>query len=243
MFMAKIFYLLVTVFILNSVSIGQTKFERDTFQLSKGRLIITFIGHGTLMFDFNGKIIHIDPWSRLADYSKLPKADVVLITHHHQDHLDTIAINNILKKNTKIVLTKDVFEIIKTSIVMKNGDKQLVDGVNIEAVPAYNTTKGREIYHPKGRDNGYVLQIGEKRIYIAGDTENIDEMAELKNIDIAFLPMNQPYTMLPEQVVDAVKKFKPKILYPYHYGDTDVSKLKILLANEKYVDVRIRTMK
>jgi len=243
MFMAKIFYLLVTVFILNSVSIGQTKFERDTFQLSKGRLIITFIGHGTLMFDFNGKIIHIDPWSRLADYSKLPKADIVLITHHHQDHLDTIAINNILKKNTKIVLTKDVFEIIKTGIVMKNGDKQLVDGVNIEAVPAYNTTKGREIYHPKGRDNGYVLQIGEKRIYIAGDTENIDEMTELKNIDIAFLPMNQPYTMLPEQVVDAVKKFKPKILYPYHYGDTDVSKLKILLANEKYVDVRIRTMK
>ena len=241
--MAKIFYLLVTVFILNSVSIGQTKFERDTFQLSKGRLIITFIGHGTLMFDFNGKIIHIDPWSRLADYSKLPKADIVLITHHHQDHLDTIAINNILKKNTKIVLTKDVFEIIKTGIVMKNGDKQLVAGVNIEAVPAYNTTKGREIYHPKGRDNGYVLQIGEKRIYIAGDTENIDEMAELKNIDIAFLPMNQPYTMLPEQVVDAVKKFKPKILYPYHYGDTDVSKLKILLTNEKYVDVRIRTMK
>jgi L-ascorbate metabolism protein UlaG (beta-lactamase superfamily) len=241
--MTKIFYLLVTVFILNSVSIGQTKFERDTFQLSKGRLIITFIGHGTLMFDFNGKIIHIDPWSRLADYSKLPKADIVLITHHHQDHLDTIAINNILKKNTKIVLTKDVFEIIKTGIVMKNGDKQLVDGVNIEAVPAYNTTKGREIYHPKGRDNGYVLQIGEKRIYIAGDTENIDEMTELKNIDIAFLPMNQPYTMLPEQVVDAVKKFKPKILYPYHYGDTDVSKLKILLANEKYVDVRIRTMK
>ncbi len=241
--MKKIFYLLITGLMLNLPSVGQIKFERDTIQTLKGKLIMTFIGHGTLMFDINGKIIHIDPWSKLVDYTKLPKADIVLITHHHQDHLDTNALNNILKKKTRIIMTNAAYEIIKKGIVMKNGEKQLIDGIYIEAVPAYNTTKGREIYHPKGRDNGYVLQIGEKRIYIAGDTENIDEMAELKNIDIAFLPMNQPYTMLPEQLVDAVKKFKPKILYPYHYGETDISKLKILLANEKYVDVRIRTMR
>jgi L-ascorbate metabolism protein UlaG (beta-lactamase superfamily) len=125
---------------------------------------------------------------------------------------------------------------------MKNGDKKTVDGMEIEAVPAYNTTKGREMYHPKGRDNGYIVTFGNKRVYIAGDTEDIPEMATFKNIDIAFLPMNQPYTMTPEQVVHAVQMIHPKILYPYHTGDTDVSKLKALLANDKNVDLRIRKM-
>jgi L-ascorbate metabolism protein UlaG (beta-lactamase superfamily) len=223
--------------------VAQGKLGKDVFKTAAGKLTITFIGHGTLMLEYNGKVIHVDPWSQLVDYKTLPKADIILITHHHPDHLDTNAIATISKKSTQIILTSSTFDIIKKGAVMKNGEKKTVDGIVIEAVPAYNTTAGREKFHPKDRDNGYVLTIGKKRIYVAGDTENIPEMASLKNIDIAFLPMNQPYTMLPEQVVDAVNKFNPKILYPYHYGDTDVSKLTELLSKNKNIEVRIRSMK
>jgi L-ascorbate metabolism protein UlaG (beta-lactamase superfamily) len=147
------------------------------------------------------------------------------------------------KESTQIILTSASFEIFKKGTVMKNGDKKAIDEIEIEAVPAYNTTEGREKFHPKGRDNGYILTIGKKRIYIAGDTENIPDMSLLKNIDIAFLPMNQPYTMLPEQVADAANRIKPKILYPYHYGERDVSKLKTLLAKNHNIEVRIRAPK
>jgi L-ascorbate metabolism protein UlaG (beta-lactamase superfamily) len=224
-------------------SAGQRKFEKDIFKTRSGKLTIHFVGHASLIFEFNNKVIHVDPWSQLADYSKLPKADIILITHHHFDHLDTNAISLISKEGTQIVLTSSAFDIVKKGIVMKNGDKRTVEGFEIEAVPAYNITEGRDKFHPKGRDNGYVLTIANKRIYIAGDTENIPEMASLEKIDIAFLPMNQPYTMLPEQVADAVSKIHPKILYPYHYGDTDPSKLKKLLAKNKSLEVRIRQLK
>lgn len=224
-------------------SAGQTKFGSDVFKTSAGKLTITFIGHGTLMFELKGKIIHVDPWTDLTDYTKMPKADIILITHHHQDHLDANAITVLSKEGTQIILTGAAFDVLKKGSVMKNGDKKVIDGIEIEAVPAYNTTEGRDKYHPKGRDNGYILTIGKKRIYIAGDTENIPEMAAIKNIDIAFLPMNQPYTMLPEQVADAANKIKPKILYPYHYGDTNVSKLKTLLKKNRNIEVRVRALK
>jgi L-ascorbate metabolism protein UlaG (beta-lactamase superfamily) len=222
---------------------GQHKYEKDMIDTSSGKLSMEFIGHSSLMFDLNGKVIHVDPVANFGDYGKLPKADIILITHHHPDHMDTSLINRLTKKNTQIILNQTVFDILKKGIVMKNGDKQNVEGIEIEAVPAYNTTVGREQFHPKGRDNGYVLTFGNKRIYIAGDTEDIPEMASLKNIDIAFLPMNQPYTMTPEQVANAVKKFNPKILYPYHYGDTDVSKLQKLLASNKNIEIRVRLLK
>ncbi len=221
---------------------GEKAIEKDVIAVAGGNLTISFIGHGSLMFEVNGKVIHIDPWGRLADYSKLPKADIVLLTHHHQDHLDADALAKISSGETQFIETKDVHDILKKGRVMKNGDTLTLDGISIEAVPAYNTTKGHEQYHPKGRDNGYVLTIGGKRIYIAGDTEDIPEMASLKNIDIAFLPMNQPYTMTPEQVAAAVKQFHPKILYPYHTGDTDVPRLKKLLSEDKTLDIRIRPM-
>jgi L-ascorbate metabolism protein UlaG (beta-lactamase superfamily) len=222
---------------------GKEGIPKDVIKTSSGNLTISFIGHGTLMFEYKGKVIHVDPWSKLADYSKLPQADCILITHHHPDHLDTVAVAAITKAETRIVCPAATEEILRKGTILKNGDTMTIDGVGIEAVPAYNTTEGRDKFHPKGRDNGYVLTIGSRRIYIAGDTENIPEMADLKDIDIAFLPMNQPYTMLPAQVADAVGKFHPKILYPYHYGDTDVSQLKKLLAHDKGVDVRIRPMK
>lgn len=221
---------------------GQSQFEKDIFETPSGKLTIYFIKHASLMFDFNGKIIYADPVNSYADYNKFPKADIILITHHHPDHMDEKAINTLTKNETQMVITKTIYETLKKGIVLKNGDKKNIEGIEIEAIPAYNTTAGRDIYHPKGRDNGYVITLGNKRIYIAGDTENIPEMSSLKDIDIAFLPMNQPYTMLPEQVAEATRRIKPKILYPYHYGNTDVSILQKLLANDKNIDIRIRQL-
>ncbi len=221
---------------------GRDTIVKDVIPARPGNITISFIGHASLMFEYRGKIFHVDPWTKLADYSKLPKADCILITHQHQDHLDAAAIAEIRKPGTRIICPAAVEEIIREGTILKNGDTITVDGVAIQAVPAYNTTEGREKYHPKGRDIGYVLVMGGKRIYIAGDTEDIPEMANLRNIDIAFLPVNQPYTMVPEQVADAVRKFHPKILYPYHTGETDLSQLKKLLAKDKDVEVRIRPM-
>ncbi len=220
-------------------------FERDTIKTSAGEVEITFIGHGTLMFRWNGKTIHIDPYSRLADYKSLPKADLVLVTHHHGDHLDTVAIGSIRTNKTSIILTAKCAETVQGT-VMKNGDVLDIIGIKIEAVPAYNLVHSRPDgapFHPKGEGNGYVLTIGKARIYVAGDTENTPEMKALQNIDVAFLPMNLPYTMTPEMVADAVKAFKPKTLYPYHFGETDPSLLVGLLKGMKGIDVRIRNMK
>jgi L-ascorbate metabolism protein UlaG (beta-lactamase superfamily) len=217
--------------------------EKDVITTPSGAITISFIGHGSLMFEFNGKVIHVDPWSQLADYSHFPKADIILVTHHHFDHLDEKAIGMLLKSGTQIVLTHDAYNVLKKGTVMRNGETKTIGGITIDAVPAYNSTKGREQFHPRGRDNGYILTLGGKRIYIAGDTEDIPEMDSLKNIDIAFLPMNQPYTMLPEQVVNAVHMFHPKILYPYHYGETDVSEIQKLMSKETGTEVRIRSMK
>lgn len=219
------------------------KIEKDVFKTPSGELAIYFIGHGSLMFEFNGTTVHVDPWSKLADYGSLPKADLILITHEHADHLDSGAIAAVSKDGAHIILTGAAYELLKKGTVMKNGDTVTVEGIRIEAVPAYNTTAGRDRYHPKGRGNGYIITIAGKRIYIAGDTENIPEMGDFKNIDIAFLPMNQPYTMLPEQVAEAAKKIHPRILYPYHYGDTDASKLEKLLSGNKDIEVRVRELR
>lgn len=219
------------------------EFEKDVIKTGKGDLEITFVGHGTLMFSYNGKIIHVDPFSRVADYSKLPKADLILITHHHGDHLDPVAIKKVMKKNTKMVATQLCSEKMDACTIMKNGDKQTVIGFDIEAIPAYNIVNKRksgEPFHKKGEGNGYIITFGDKRVYVAGDTENTLEMKALKNIHVAFLPMNLPYTMTPEMVAHAAKAFKPAILYPYHYGATDTNKLIELLKSEKGIDVRIR---
>jgi L-ascorbate metabolism protein UlaG (beta-lactamase superfamily) len=224
----------------------EKKLEVDTIKTSAGDLKITFIGHGTLMFAFDKKVIHVDPVAREADYSKLPKADLVLVTHQHGDHLDPKVLQMLRTEKTEVVLTEICAKQVKGGIVMKNGDTKTVLGLKIEAVPAYNILhmRGPKMpYHPKGEGNGYVVTFGDKRVYIGGDTENTPEMKALKKIDIAFLPMNLPYTMTPEMVTDAAKAFKPKILYPYHYGDTDTSKLVALMKDVEGVEVRIRKMK
>lgn len=224
----------------------QDAFDKDIFTTASGNLEITFIGHGSLMIRFDGKTIYIDPYSALADYSKLPKADLILITHEHFDHLDPVTIDKIRAKDTKVVLTEKSAEKVFDGIVMRNGDVQTIIGIRIEAVPAYNIIHRRENgqpFHPKNHGNGYILTLGDKRIYVAGDTENTTEIKALRNVDIAFLPMNLPYTMTPEMVADAAQAFEPKVLYPYHYGDTDTSRIVALLKNTEHIEVRIRNMK
>ncbi|MBI4632357.1 MAG: MBL fold metallo-hydrolase [Deltaproteobacteria bacterium] len=234
------------VFIFAFTVFAADKLETDTFKTSAGELKITFIGHGSLMFTFGGKVIHVDPTGQMGDYAKMPKADVILITHDHPDHLDVKTIGLLKKVATELILTESCAGQVKGGAVMKNGDKKVVSGVKIEAVPAYNLVHmyaPGQPFHPKGAGNGYVLTFGDKRVYVAGDTENIPEMKALAGVDCAFLPMNLPYTMTPEMVADAAKILKPKILYPYHYGETDTSKIVALLKDMPGIEVRIRKLK
>jgi L-ascorbate metabolism protein UlaG (beta-lactamase superfamily) len=220
--------------------VSAQEYEKDKFTTDKGELEITFIGHGTLMMTFNNKVIYIDPVSMFGDFSKMPKADLILITHEHPDHLDSKTIELLTKENTSVILTEVCAKSLGKGDIMANGDVKDLPGITVTAVPAYNPGKA---FHPKGNGNGYVLQFGNKKVYVAGDTEYIPEMAELKNIDIAFLPMNLPYTMSPEQVAEAAKVIRPKILYPYHFGETNTDELLALLKDEKNIEVRIRKLK
>ena len=236
----RIMMILLTLLFLaqHGIAMGATtELQRDIFKTSGGDLEITFIGHGTLMFKYADRIIQIDPWTKLADYSKLPKADLILVTHAHPDHLDLDAIKATRGANTKILVSSVCAGQINGGDVMKNGETRTVFGIKIEAIPAYNLVHKRDDgqpWHPQGDGNGYLLTFGDKRVYVAGDTENTPEMKALKNIDVAFLPMNLPYTMTPEMVADAAKAFKPRILYPYHTGETDTSKLEFQkLASRK----------
>lgn len=214
----------------------------DTIQARDGAVKITFIAHATLMLEWNGKVIHVDPVGQYADYSRMPKADLILVTHEHGDHMDPAAVRSLKKAGTEVIASPTAASSLGAS-AMKNGDSREPFGIPIEAVPAYNTTAGHTQFHPKGRGNGYVLTLGGLRLYVAGDTEDIPEMMALRNIDVAFLPMNQPYTMTPEQAASAARAFLPRILYPYHFSDTDTSRLAALLQESPGIEVRIRNMK
>lgn len=233
------------MFLAPAALFSQPGFQTDTEKTSAGPLTITCIGHGTLMFSFKGLTIHIDPVTREADYHLMPKADIILVTHEHGDHLDLDAVSQISKKGTVFIATKSCADRGAACRVMHNGDEMTVKGIRIRAVPAYNIMHKRDNgqpFHPEGVGNGYILTFGDKNIYVAGDTENTPEMKALSNIDIAFLPMNLPYTMTPEMVADAAKAFRPAILYPYHYGNTDPEKLAELLEDESGIEVRIRNL-
>jgi L-ascorbate metabolism protein UlaG (beta-lactamase superfamily) len=223
-------------------------YSKDVFDTGSGDLAITFIGHGTLMFEYRDMVIHIDPTMQEADYANLPDADMILITHHHGDHLDLTAINHIVKHDCPVIMTQtclDQLEDFKGAVVMENGDEKTIKGIRIQAVPAYNIEHKRsngQAFHPKGIGNAYVVSIGDLNVLIGGDTENVPEIKALKDIDIAFLPMNLPYTMTPEMVADAAKAIQPKILYPYHFGKTDPELLVNLLKDENNIEVRIRDL-
>ncbi|MCE1198456.1 MAG: MBL fold metallo-hydrolase [Marinilabiliales bacterium] len=223
---------------------SQVKPDFDSYSTPSGPLVLTFIGHGSLMIQTGQKIIQIDPVSREADYTQFPKADLVLITHEHGDHLDPKALALVTKPTTEVILSKSCAGKVNQGIVMNNGDQRQFGQVSIEALPAYNIihTRNGQPYHPKGNGNGYLISFGGKKVYVAGDTENIPEMAGLRNIDIAFLPMNLPYTMTPEMVAEGAKSFHPAILYPYHMGETDPARL-VDLLKDSGIEVRIRKMK
>jgi L-ascorbate metabolism protein UlaG (beta-lactamase superfamily) len=214
----------------------------DVLKTSAGDLKITPVTHGSVLLEINGQAWHIDPWSP-GDYSALPKADVILITDTHGDHMDPKAIAAIKKDSTVIIAPSSVAKTVTEAKVLANGESTTVSGIKVEAVPMYNLQRGPEagkFYHDKGRGNGYVLTIGDKRIYFSGDTEAVPEMKALKNIDVAFLCMNLPYTMPPDEAAEGVKAFRPKVVYPYHYRGADLAVFSGALKNEKDIEVRLR---
>ena len=216
-----------------------TKYEVEVFKTKNcSPVAICLIKHGTLEIEYDGLTIHVDPvgeYGKHTDYAtEFPKADVILVTHEHPDHLEDATLKVLEGENTLLILNKTSADRIGRGEVISNGQsRELPKGILLEAVPAYNTTPGREKFHPKGNGNGYVLTIDGLRIYIAGDTEDVPQMAELKDIDIAFLPVNQPYTMTVEQCVNAAMMFKPKVLIPYHFSNTDVRGLPDMLPEIK----------
>ncbi|MCR4392608.1 MAG: MBL fold metallo-hydrolase [Candidatus Acetothermia bacterium] len=221
------------------------EFQTDRIETSGGELAITFLGHGSLLFAYDGKRVYLDPFSRVADYAALPKADLVLITHEHRDHLDPEALALVCTPATQVVVPARCTEKVPGGTVMGNGDKAVVLGLALEAVPAYNLVHRRENgepFHRRGEGNGYVITFGDVRVLVAGDTENTPELKALRGIDVAFLPMNVPYTMTPEMVADVAVALRPRILYPYHYGSTDPTRLVALLGGHPEIEVRIRSL-
>jgi len=220
------------------------EFMTDTFKTKGGKeVVITAIKHACLRIQYDGLEIQVDPVVKFApetDYAKFPKADIILVTHEHFDHFDRDAITALKKNSTQVIANPAVQKMLGFGTAMANDESRTIGKtLTLDAVPAYNMTAGRTQFHPKGRDNGYVLTLDGLRIYIAGDTEDIPEMAKLKDIDVAFLPCNQPYTMTPEQVAKAAKTIKPKVLFPYHYSETPIKRVVELLADTA-IDVRIR---
>lgn len=218
--------------------------EVDLFMTEKGTPVYMYcIKHGTLRMKIADKWIYVDPVTRgaqpVTDFTVLPKADVILVTHEHGDHLDAGAISDLAKEGTVVIANPSSQEKLGKGYAMKNGDSRNVAGIEIKAVPAYNNSAEKQNFHPKGNGNGYVLTVDGFSIYIAGDTEDIPEMKELKNIQVAFLPCNLPYTMTPEQLAAAARSFIPKVLFPYHYGQTDIQQTVSLLSGSG-IDIRIR---
>ena len=218
----------------------------DVFKTEQGTTVKMYcIKHGSLRMQVGEKWIYVDPVTTavkpVTDYSTLPKADYILVTHEHFDHLDSVAINQLTKEGTVLITNARCHEILGgKGEVMKGGDMLAwSDDWMVEAVPAYNISPDKLQFHPKGRDNGFVLTIEGMRIYIAGDTEDIPEMGNIKDIDVAFLPCNLPYTMSPEQCSQAALTIKPAVLFPYHYGETDIQQV-VRLLDGSGIDVRIR---
>ena len=212
----------------------------ENFTTKAGPLKIIPIQHASLTIEAGGKVIQVDP--AMGDYANATKADIVLITDIHGDHLDKDKLAQVKKAGTMIIIPGAAQKDVPDGVVMKNGETKTVGAFTFEAVPMYNMKRGPaagQFYHDKGRGNGYIVTYGGLRIYLSGDTENIPEMRALKNIDVAFVCMNLPYTMTPEEAAEAVKAFKPKVVYPYHYGMTDLKPFEAALKGTG-IDVRIR---
>lgn len=203
----------------------------ELLETSAGRLEVHPVHHATVWMRGGDHVVWIDPTSEGS--LEGPKADVVLITHEHHDHFDPAAIDRVKKEGTRVVGPASIADGLPGLVVMKNGDQRDEAGFAIEAIPAYNLVRGPEqgkLFHPKGRDNGYVVSFGGKRVYFSGDTECTDEMKALTSIDLAFVCMNLPYTMPTSEAAACVKAFKPKVLVPYHYRGQSLDDLDAPLA-------------
>lgn len=226
---------------------GAGAYQAETFKTpAGGEVKITLIAHGCLCIDYAGLNIQIDPVASgmglKNDYSGFPKADFIFVTHEHGDHLDPKAIAALSKESTVIYANAKSRGQLGKGAVLENGDAITLgtNDVRVTAVPAYNTTPGRERFHPKGNGNGYVFDFGGFKVYVSGDTEDVPELSKLADlgIDVAFLSVNQPYTMTPQQCIKAAATIRPKTLIPYHLGNTDLRAIKTGLADPA-IDLRL----
>lgn len=221
------------------------KLTGDVVPATGGDVVIHPINHATFAMAWGDLVIYADPVGGAQRFDGLPRPDLILLTHAHSDHFSVGTLQAVVTNKTVLVAPPSVAEQLPEklraqTVVMTNGEAKTVAGVSIEAVAAYNTTPGHTQYHPKGVGNGYVVTLGGRRLYVSGDTEDIPEMRALKNIDVAFICVNQPYTMTEEQAADAVRAFKPKIVYPYHSRGSDLVKFKNLVGADSGIEVRLR---
>jgi L-ascorbate metabolism protein UlaG (beta-lactamase superfamily) len=233
--------IILFLLILAGVVSAQGKRPVDEIPTSAGPVKITIVNHASLVIEGGGVVIHIDPVG-VSRYAGLPQADFILITHTHGDHMDPGAVASLKKPGAVVLAPEAVAKALSGATVMRNGEIRQAGKWSVEAVPAYNLKHGPSagaVFHPKGEGNGYVLTFGGKRFYVAGDTEGTPEMAALKNIDVAFLPMNLPYTMTPEEAAAAARSFSPKIVYPYHDRGSDLAAFQKALQGSG-IEVRIR---
>jgi len=233
--------LAAAAFCLSSIAFAAEAPALDRIPADKGDIQIQPLNHATFVMEWNGKKIFVDPVGGGQRFHGAP--DLILVTDIHGDHLNEDTLKAVTKDQTRIVAPQAVAEKLPAELkskvaAMANGEKKDINGISIEAIPMYNLTADRLKFHSKGRGNGYVITLGGKRIYISGDTEDIPEMRALKNIDAAFVCMNLPYTMTVEQAASAVKEFKPKIVYPYHYRGSDTEKFKKLVGDDSEVRLR-----
>jgi len=200
--------------------------QGDSYDSDSGKITISPIAHASFVMTVPGLVIYADPVGGAAAFEGHPPADLILVTHEHGDHFEPDTLTALAGEQTRLITNPSVFDKLPDALKAKatsigNGENTTVGEIGIEAIPAYNTTQDRLQYHPKGRDNGYILSVDGRRVYIAGDTEDIPEMRALTGIDIAFVPMNLPYTMDVDQAASAVAEFAPKVVYPYHYRGSD----------------------
>jgi len=247
----KLKLMLAALFSLALLQSNAQQTEPDQIETKKGPLLIQPVQHASLVLTWNGKTIYVDPTGGATAYTGIADPDLILITDIHGDHMDPKTLDALQTDGTVLVAPQAVADQLPDKyknqvVVLANGKNTTQLGIPISAIPMYNLPEATDAMHPKGRGNGYILDLGGKRVYIAGDTEGIPEMRSLKNIDVAFVPMNLPYTMDVDQAAGAVLDFKPKIVYPYHYrgqnGLSDVEAFKKLVNDKsKSIDVRLKT--
>jgi L-ascorbate metabolism protein UlaG (beta-lactamase superfamily) len=201
------------------------------------------IKHATFVIKTKLETIYVDPVGDVQAFKKFPQPDIILLTDIHRDHLTPKLLNSLKQKTTAVIGPQAVVESLGYGEILRNGEIKALNAINIEAIPMYNLTEDRLKYHVKGRGNGYVLTLNNRRIYISGDTEDIKELRSLKNIDSAFVCMNLPYTMTVDQAASAVLEMKPKVVIPYHYrgrgGFSDLERFKKLVSKNKEIEVKL----